>query len=80
MCTAPEHWAAPCAAGTPQQVDNHTPMVGHFTVAGLQHLPDGVHVTLAIDASGILEVCFLLRIHSAAAVGRRVPISTVGMH
>ena len=34
-------------------------MVGHFNVSGLQRLPKGVHVTLAINSSGLLEVCFV---------------------
>lgn len=53
---------APCCAhsvveGTPEHVDEDASLVGHFTVSGLRRLKKGVLVMLAINGSGILEVC-----------------------
>jgi hypothetical protein len=42
--------------GAPKIVHESSPLVGHFFVLGLRRLPKGIHVTLAINASGILEV------------------------
>lgn len=42
--------------GTPRFVHESSPLVGHFFVLGLRRLRKGVHVTLAINGSGILEV------------------------
>ena len=42
--------------GAPKFVHESSPLVGHFFVVGLRRLPKGVHVTLAINESGILEV------------------------
>lgn len=39
-----------------KQMQDETPVVGHFVIAGLKLLPQGVNVTLAINDSGILEV------------------------
>jgi hypothetical protein len=43
--------------GTPEHVDEDALLVGHFTVSGLRRLKKGVLVMLAINGSGILEVC-----------------------
>lgn len=42
--------------GDSKRVEENTPPVGHFMISGLRQLPRGVNVTLAINASGILEV------------------------
>lgn len=42
--------------GDSKRVEEDTPPVGHFMISGLRQLQRGVDVTLAIDASGILEV------------------------
>lgn len=45
-------------------MEEHVELVGHFTVSGLQRLPKGVRVTLAINDSGLLEVGFAIYFHS----------------
>ena len=48
--------------GTPDRVEEHAELVGHFTVSGLQRLPRGVRVTLTINDSGLLEVGFAISV------------------